>query len=428
MFGTPDDRGLIRRYYLYRTTLSVGFITPIFTLFLLRSLSFTEVGALSALYSMVSVFGEVPTGYVGDRLGRRASLLLSVAFTVGSLAGFLVAESFLWFAILYVLWALALTFRSGSMDAWLYDTLDEHLETDRFSHVRGRGDAVQRWTGAVSMVIGGALYGLSPLYPFIAAVGFNSLGFLTLLSLPKNRRYATRGTENPTDRLGPREALGIVKEHLTTPPLRSLVLYVTLFYAVVGVAQTYLQPMTVETLGPYATMVGVEIPSEGAIPAARSGEAGTGLALGLGILYGVFSLVAAVGGYYAGAIEARIGVRQAVLLVPLVTAIALVVPAWLPLFVLPTFAAMRTATPILQPIANGYINDHATTVGRATLLSVVSMVFMTIRTPLALGAGILADGTTATIAVGTLGIGFCVLGGAVVLLGDVAPAKPTIQS
>lgn len=423
MFGTPDDRGLIRRYYLYRATLSVGFITPIFTLFLLRSLSFTEVGALSALYSIVSVFGEVPTGYVGDRLGRRASLLLSVAFTVASIAGFVVAESFLWFAILYVLWALALTFRSGSMDAWLFDTLDERLDTDRFSHVRGRGDAVQRWTGAVSMILGGALYGLSPVFPFIAAVAFNSLGFLTLLSLPKNRQYAHRGAEKAPDRLGPREALRIVSDHLTAPPLRSLVLYITLFYAVVGVGQPYLQPMTVETLGPYASTIGLEIPPGGAIAAARSGEAGAALAFGLGVLYGVLSLVASVGGYYAGAVENRLGVRRTVILVPIVTAIALVVPAWLPLFVLPTFAAMRTATPLLQPIANGYINEHVTDVGRATLLSVVSMVYMTIRTPLALGAGILADAATATVAIAVLGLFFCALGGAGVLLGDIVPPE-----
>ncbi len=78
MFPPQSDRSLIRRYYLYRATLSVGFITPIFTLFLLRSLTFTQLGALSALYGRFRSVGEIPTGYVGDRLGRRASLLLSV--------------------------------------------------------------------------------------------------------------------------------------------------------------------------------------------------------------------------------------------------------------------------------------------------------------------------------------------------------------
>ena len=424
VFGPPSGRALVRRYYLYRATLSVGFITPIFTLFLLRSLTFTQVGALSALYSVLSVVGEVPTGYIGDRLGRRASLLLSVLFTVGSLAGFILAEGFLWYMFLYALWALALTFRSGSMDAWLYDTLDERLETDQFSHVRGRGDAVQSWIAAASMVTGGLLYGLEPTYPFIAAVLFNSLGFLTLLSLPKNRQYAERDDTGP-DRLGPLEALLVVRDKLARPPLRSLVLYLGLFYAVLGVAHTYVQPMSIETIAPYATGLGVSIPVGGATAAARSGEVGAGLALGLGVMYAALTVVASSGGYYAGTIENRIGVRKALLIVPIVMAVAFLMPLWVALLALPTFAAMRTAKPLVQPIANGYINDHVEEVGRATLLSVVSMFYMMLRAPLALGAGMMADSTTATMAIAALGGLFLAAGGTIWLFGEVAPETET---
>lgn len=422
MFGASSDRALIRRYYLYRATLSVGFITPIFTLFLLRSLTFTQVGMLSALYSVLSVVGEIPTGYVGDRLGRRASLLLSVAFTVGSLAGFVVSEGFLPYAVLYVLWALALTFRSGSMDAWLYDILDERLNTDRFSHIRGRGDAVQNWTAAISMVAGGLLYGIEPTYPFIGAVVFNSLGFFSLLSLPKNRQYDGRSEDEP-DRIDPREASRVIRDQLMRPPLRSLVLYCGLFYAIVGVGHTYVQPMAIETLTPYATSVGVQLPADttSATATARSGEAGAAVALGLGLLYAVLTAVSSVGGYYAGAVEARFGVRRTVLLVPTVTAVILVVPTQLAVLALPMFAVMRTSVPLVQPIANGYINDHVEEVGRATLLSAVSMFYMTLRTPLALGAGMVADASTATTAIAMLGSVFLVIGGAVWLLGEVAP-------
>lgn len=420
MFGPPSDRALIRRYYLYRASLSVGFVTPIFTLFLLRSLSFTQVGALSALYSVLAVVSEIPTGYIGDQFGRRASLLLSVAFTVGSLGGFVVAEGFLAYAVLYALWAMALAFRSGSLDAWLYDTLDERLDTDQFSHLRGRGDAVQNWVAAASMVGGGLLYGLDPTYPFVAAVAFNSLGFATLLSLPKNRQYAQRG-DDETEPFSPLAALHVVRDYLAKPPLRSLVLYVGLFYAVVGVANAYVQPMTVETLAPYAAEIGVQIPAGGAAAAARSGEAGAALGLGLGALYAVFTLIASVGGYHAGTVEARLGVRHAILLVPAVLAVVLVLPLWVPLLALPTFASLRTARPLVTPIANGYINDHVDDVGRATLLSAVSMLAMLLRTPLAFGAGVVADATTATAAIAALGGLFLVVGGGIWAVGSIAP-------
>ncbi len=422
MGRSVSDRALVRRYYLYRVTLSTGFITPIFTLFLLRSLSFTQVGVLSALYSVVAVVGEVPTGYVGDRLGRRASLLLSVLFAVNSLAGFVVVEGFVPYAGLYVLWALALTFRSGSMDAWLYDILDERLDAGQFSRIRGRGDAVQRWAAAVSMVAGGLLYGITPTYPFVAAVAFNSLAVVVLLSLPKNRQYAGRGSvAGSGGRLGPGAAVSLVREHATRPALRSLVAYFGLFYAVVGVTNTYVQPMAVETLAPYATAFGVTIPAEGATAAARSGEAGAALALGLGVLYAGLSALSSAGGYYAGAVENYLGVGRAVVLAPAITALALVIPAWIPIVALPAFVATRTSMPLVEPIANGYVNDHVEDVGRATLLSALSMGYLLLRTPLALAAGAVADATRATTAVAALGCLFLAAGGAVALLGDVAP-------
>lgn len=428
MLRPVSDRGLVRRYYLYRATIAVGFITPIFTLFLLRTLSFTQVGALSAIYSGLSVVGEIPTGYVGDRLGRRASLLLSVLFTVTSLAGFVLASGFLWYGFLYALWALALTLRSGSMDAWLYDTLTERLDGGQFSHIRGQGDAVQKWTAAVSMVVGGLLYVLHPTYPFVAAVGFNSLGFFALLSLPKNRQYADRGGDSRSaDRLDPLEAVSVIRTYLAQPPLRALVLYIGLFYAVLGVSHTYTQPMVVETLGPYAAAIGVQVPTGVPTAAARAGEAGAALALGLGVLYAALTALASVGGYYAGAIEDRLGVRRAVVVVPVLTAVALVVPLWLALVALPAFASMRTAKPLIQPIANGYINDHVEAVGRATLLSAVSMLHMMLRTPLALAAGTLADATTATTTVAALGSLFLVAGGAVWLFGEIAPETGTVS-
>lgn len=416
MWGSPSDMSLIRRYYLYRATLSVGFVTPIFTLFLLRSLTFTQVGTLSALYAFLSVVGEIPTGYIGDWLGRRASLLLSIVFTVGSLAGFIIVDGFIAYAVLYALWALALTFRTGSLDAWLYDILDERLDTDRFSHVRGRGDAVQKWIGMSSMILGGLLYSVNPVYPFVAAVAFNSLGVVTLLSLPKNHRYTEDGDGGELD---PLLAVSVIRNQLARPSLRSFVLYVGLFYAITSASNTFVQPMAIETLGPYANGLGVQFATDTATVAARSGDAGPALAAGLGILYAVLTAVSSIGGFYAGAIEQCLGIRRVLLVVPLVTALALTLPLWLPLFAVPAFAFNKSSTSILQPIATGHINDAVGTVGRATVLSAFSMLYMLLRAPLVFATGAIADSTSATAAVAVLGCLFVGGGGLIWTIGSI---------
>jgi MFS family permease len=178
---------LVGKYYLYQATRSIGFISPIFALFVLRDLSFTQYGTLSALYSALVVLGEVPTGYIGDRYGHRTSLALSAVFTALSLAGFVVAQSFWPYVLFWIFWAFALTFASGSVDAWLYEALERYFDADEFVRIRGRGESVMQWTSVITMILGGALYALDPTYPFVASVILNSLGLLVLFTLPAGR-------------------------------------------------------------------------------------------------------------------------------------------------------------------------------------------------------------------------------------------------
>jgi MFS family permease len=247
-------------------------------------------------------------------------------------------------------------------------------------------------------------------------VAFNGLGVLALARLPESARYAD-GEERPPMR----ETLGVVRARLTRPPLRALVAYAGLLFAATGVARGYVQPMAVETLGPTAATLGVDLPAGGAVAAARSGEAGATLGLGLGVLYAALSVVSSVGGYYAGPLADRLGVRGTLLVVPPVVGVAVVLPAWVGLLALPAFVSMGVGVPLVRPVVGGYLNDHVEGVGRATTLSAAAMCYGALRTPLALGAGVLAGATTATTAVAAMGGVVLVGGGAVWLLGDVAP-------
>ena len=123
--------GPILKYYAYKATKAVEFYRPIMYLFFLaQDLSFTQIAVLEALYNLTTLFGEIPTGYVGDRVGRRNSLLVGTALISVTLLGIGLSSSFLPLAGLYVCWSLGYNFRSGSEDAWLYDTLTDDLSED----------------------------------------------------------------------------------------------------------------------------------------------------------------------------------------------------------------------------------------------------------------------------------------------------------
>ncbi|MFC6737394.1 MFS transporter, partial [Halolamina salina] len=143
----------VARYYAYKATKAVELYRPIMYLYFASAgLSFFQITVLEAAYNVTTVLGEVPTGYLGDWLGRRNGLIVGTATIALTLLGLGLADRlarpFPAFLALYVCWSLGYTFRSGTEDAWLYDSL---VGDDRsFSDLRGRGESFALAAGVVA--------------------------------------------------------------------------------------------------------------------------------------------------------------------------------------------------------------------------------------------------------------------------------------
>ncbi|MFC6954085.1 MFS transporter [Halorubellus litoreus] len=391
---------VVATYYAYRATATFGFFWPIFTVFLLsRDLSYTQIALLGSLSAAVSVLGELPTGYVGDRVGRRNSLLLGAVARATSVYALAFAETFPGFVALYVAWAVGGAFTSGAGDAWLYDVLDDRLDASAFTRVRGRGGAVNMIVSAASMLAAGVLYAADPRLPFLVGGTVNALGIPVLLSMPRvdATRDGDAGGDSDGDaggdHLGVRDAARIVRTQLLRPPVRSVVVGVALCFGVVGAADTYVQPIAVDAVGL----------SE----------------LALGPLYAGFSVVAAVASYHADRLERTVGTAGVLVGLPVVVGVALVVPAAVaPVLAVPAFVAMKGAREALAPVASGYLNEHVDSVGRATGLSAAAMCYGTVRLVLKPVGGVVADalGPLATVA----GLGAFLAAGVLVVRGVAA--------
>ncbi len=403
------DHTVVLKFYLYRAVGNPGFIYPIYVLYMVsHGLSYAEIGVIGAVQAVIVVAGELPTGYVGDRIGRRNSLVVAqVLFTASALL-FLAAEGFPGFTAGFALLSVGTTFVSGSADAWLYDVLAERLDADRYTHVRGRAAAIGQWVMAATMIAGSLLYVVEPIYPFVALLVTRVLTFVVVLSLPKTARYADRETPadgddaddaddaSSDDHLTVADALPVIRERLASPPLRAFVAYMALFLGAASTVDAYVQPITVDALESSASTL---LSSLG-VPEAAS----------LGVLYAAFTAVSAVASDRASDLEAALGVRGAVLVVPPLVAVLLVVPAFVPLVAFPAFFGLKAARSVLRPITGQYLNDHVESVGRATVLSAVSMVYAVARVPFALGSGVVADALSPLAAVAALGGAFLVVG------------------
>lgn len=385
---------VIRRYYLYRATARPNFHYPVYTLFLLfNDLTLAQIGLIASIQSVVVVTGEIPTGYVGDRIGRRNSLAVGGFLMLVSNASYLVATDFVGFTFTFVMLSFGGTFLSGSGSAWLYDTLQEHGIEDDFTYVSGRSRALTRWVQVVTIPIGGVLYSVDRLYPFYAGVAAAALSLAFVLRLPKNRMYDDSvpdpdGDEDD-DRLTIVDALPIIRDQLRAPDLRWFVVYVALFAGAIFTMDMWIQPIAQQSLeasfGPTLESWGL---TEGVI---------------LGLLYSAFTLISAVASDYASDVEDLLGVRKAMLLIPAVIAASYVFAGVWPILAFPMFFVMKGGGALTGPIQNRYVNDQVQSVGRATLLSSVNMLRQVAGIPFRVGSGVLASMYTSITAVAILG-------------------------
>jgi MFS family permease len=380
-------RSPVAKYYAYKATEFVSFTAAIWILFVRsRGLSFAAVGALNSVWWLALVAGELPTGYVGDRLGRRSAMALGTAIIAVSTVAMGLSSTFLQFAVVYAAWALGQTFRSGSDDAWLYDLLGETDETHEFANVRGRATGIGLAIGAVTTLAGGLVADATNYaVPFFATAVVTALGIPILLSVPET------GTSG--DDFTPQAAFRVIRERLTRPPLRGFVVYFALLFGVVNMAYIFDQPIVRDVA------LGLGVPDSATNTAVSAS-------------YAVFSLAAAAASYRAGWIRDRIGIRRWFLVAPVVVAVAFgSLPVFGPL-AFPAFVVTRGVTNTSVVLGNQYVNDRVDSVGRATVLSAAGMLYSLAVVPFELAGGVVADVASPTGALAAFG-GVLLVGAAV---------------
>ena len=381
------------KYYLYKSTEAVEFYRPIMYLFFLaQGLNFTQIAVLEAIYNLTTLVGEIPTGYLGDRLGRRNSLLFGTVVISLTLLGIGLSSSFWVFAALYACWSMGYNFRSGSEDAWLYDTLTDDRSEDQFAHVRGRGESVALAVGAGAAVVGGYLGSADLSYPWFVAAGVTAVGAVVLLTVEESATYEQTDTTP-----GFRRTLAIARETITRRNVRAFVVYYYVLYA----AATYLVFVFLQPI--FETVVTDFGVAESAVESL------------LGWFYAVYSLFGAGVSYYTGAIRDRLGLRRWFLWLPFVVGGALVGMYFVPVLALPAFLLIRGLSDVTRSFAGQYVNDRVETTGRATVLSAMAMVSGFAVVPFQLGSGVVSDVVSPSFALAVAG-GVLIVGSVGILL------------
>ncbi len=178
-------------------TLSASLIWAVNTLFLLDSgLNIFQAMVVNATFTASQMLFEVPTGVVADTLGRKKSLLISIAIIIVSTALYVATPRLGWgmpgFVVGSILLGLGFCFQTGASDAWLVDALDA-------TGWEGPKDRVFAWGGMafsgamlVGTLAGGFLGQVNLALPYLLRAVSLVLSFIATALLVREAGFEPR--------------------------------------------------------------------------------------------------------------------------------------------------------------------------------------------------------------------------------------------
>lgn len=148
-------------YYLltFLFDFSASLIAATYVLFLLsKGLDVFQVMLVNMAFMVGNFIFEIPTGAYADYFGRKKSIILSSFFLMLCLLIYFESSNIFMFIAAELVAALAFTFASGALDAWMVDSMDDKSYVGKvdfiFSHAAIIGKVAALLGGLIGAYIG----------------------------------------------------------------------------------------------------------------------------------------------------------------------------------------------------------------------------------------------------------------------------------
>lgn len=358
----------VQRLMAARFLVNLSFAAPIQTLFLqARGFSLGHIMFLQSLLLGAALLLEIPTGMLGDRLGKKMSIVFGVGCALFAWIPWFLATDFWAFSLAFVLLGASQAFISGSDQALLYEILVSKGRQKDMQRVYGLYLAMSTFGFALAGLIGGFLAIHQTMVEFIRlyvlTAAAQTCAFFLLLSIREPRVTS----EDPSMVPAKRRTLHIVLQLLTgNKRLRRIVLFSILTMPFSVALLTFFQPYFVMSSVP---------------------------PLLFGVALFLSSLVASASKVFAHHLESAIGTESAVFLSVLLPGVLwiLMALAFHPIIAVVLFILNDAAGNLRDPIFADHMNRHIPSSIRATTLSSISFLISTYALLTLPVIGILAD-------------------------------------
>jgi MFS family permease len=336
------EQNILRLAWMHVCT-NAQFHLVVYTLFLLsKGFSTQQFFLIESGSYLVSLLMEVPTGVLSDRVSRKWSLVAASLVGLPVVPTIILSDSFWVVLVAMSVGGVSLAFASGTDVAILYDTLKALGREDEFARQTGR----MQWLGSLSMAVSGVAGGFLARwdlgYAWWAYMGGQVLALLVRLALIEPPFFTPQqDQESYLQHLG----------HSLRTAFNGGASYFILYAASIGLFfslgfwlwQPYLQYF--------------------ALPVSA-----------FGFLYAAMNVLGGLVSRHAHRVEARIGMRGALLLIPMLLAAAFCLESQIRFVWGFTLIGLQTlAGGAFNPLLETYVNQRIPSTRRATVLSIKNM-------------------------------------------------------
>jgi len=175
-----------RAYFLYYIATQAVFDRGIFILFLLsQGFGDTEIGLLQSVLFMSAFALEIPTGLLGDKFGRKKSVISGLLIYIGYCFGVISFTGFAAFVSFYALYGLAMSLVSGSDRSLIYDLYKQENRETSFIKLESLSRSVGSVVLGLAIILGGVLQAISWEMVYLAYAGALAISLLAISFVPE---------------------------------------------------------------------------------------------------------------------------------------------------------------------------------------------------------------------------------------------------
>ncbi|MCX6730959.1 MAG: MFS transporter, partial [Candidatus Roizmanbacteria bacterium] len=170
-------------YYIIEIALSMWFIEAVWYFYWGRFASYSLIGLIFSVTSLLQFFVVIPTGVLADMFGQKKSVVVGVGMLfIGSVVIALGTTIWqLFFGV--VVQSLGRAFITGALDALVFESLKKEGKSEGYNHVVSFNIQMTILVFAVTASMGGWLYSIHFRLAHILSAGAALIAFVTTFFL-----------------------------------------------------------------------------------------------------------------------------------------------------------------------------------------------------------------------------------------------------